>query len=1063
MIERAEALVWPSGQAREQALSRAAASAPGGLLLGGEHHYTFQGTNPLLPSLWAQTPAAKGGARPLGELAGPILVQGILGELSPAQASLAGLARGRRFPHRLWRLLVGLKAAGLAPQDLRDLHGPGASRREALALVLETYLAALNSRGLLDEADFLAQVEAHLKAGGTLSLLDAWSGLTVKQALWLRPAEVRLLKALALRLPVRVKFAMTHPRDDQGGVFRLMKKTAKALEREDSNIEVLWSDLEGEGGPLAEMALAEWGESSPAPSDHAALELVRAPGAYAEVEALVARARALADSGVPCSDILLVFPDLSLYGQMAEDVAGRLGLPLSFRRPEPLAGSPLAQAFLELLALPQRGYPRVELARVWDSPYLGPALSRLLKVPRPQGAARLLSAAGYVDAHETPAREWLQGADDQVHHSLKDGLRELADACGALRAWLAPLDQPQTLEEYAAILDKMLSLLQPAANLEAPVTDSDAAVALARDLNAAAGLERALTGLQRAAGQVGGAEALSPGRLLALLRQALEQQDAGRGAGARGGVRVLRLEDAHGLEPAWLLAGGLNQEEFPSRPSDLRLLDHDERIKLGGKAHLPVWRTEDEEFSGQEMRLLLLLGSARQGAVLASAAADLGGAPRSPSLLLSRLAKALGREAELEAPSGGVYGQTPALKDCPDERSLWAALAREALRPSNAPPPSAALAQALLFEIASRDELAERWRSLAARATVEERRARLEAMGEAGRRAQAGPFEGLIPAGPAQELLQAILADLARRRLSPTSLESYAACPMAWFLGRILGLAEEDEPAWDLAGRIEGDWVHATLARFFAPEEFDPSWDADALAARLDACLQEAGEKLAAKGRAGHGLVREARREVLRTALNQVVTEEMDALGELRPFAVEKDFGREDEGLSVAVEQGEPLRLRGRLDRLDRSEGELRVVDYKHSLSERAAKDPVRPKELAVSAFQVPVYLAAARRFWGSPDDALSARLVPTRRRDGGPGLLSLKPDDPLLSEDPEVRRRLDLEGQPNLFNAVAALWGRLSGGDFLATPENATCDYCALGGVCRSRLDPAAALEDTP
>ncbi|MCF8031563.1 MAG: PD-(D/E)XK nuclease family protein [Desulfarculaceae bacterium] len=1064
MSPRAEATVWPSGQAREQALHRAAASAPGGLLLGGELVYTFQGANALLPRLWAQVPGAHEPARPLAELAGPLLVQNILAEPSPGQPSLAGLSRGRRFPHRLWRLLVGLKAARLTPAHLRALQGPGGSRREALALMLESYLRALASRGLADEADMLDQVEARLAKGGGLPLIDSWQSLVVKQALWLRPAELRLLRMLAGRVPVRVEFALVPPRGQEDrGVFRLLAKTADALERGDSGIEVSWRDLQGEGGPLAEVALNAWDEAKSGAPNGGALELVRSPGAYAEVEALLGRARELADAGVPCSEMELVFPDLSLYGQMAEDVAARLGLPLSFRRPEPLAASPLAQSLMELLSLPQRGYPRVELARVWDSPYLGPALARVLQVPQPRDAARLLSEAGYVDGRETPARDWLQEARGRVRPSRQDRLHDLAQACGALTAWLAPLDQAQTLEDFASRIGQMLSLLEPAARLSQDAHDPEAAGVLARDLNAAAGLERALSGLHQAAVQVSGGERLSPGRLLALLRQALEQQDAGRGAGARGGVRVLRLEDAHGLEPAWLLAGGLSQEEFPARPPDLRLISGEERIALGRAAGLPVWRTEDEEFGGQEMRLLLLLGSAHQGAMLACAATDMGGGPRSPSLLLSRLAASLGREDDLAVPPGGVYGQTPPLQACPDERSLWASLARAALHPSVKEARDAALAQALLYEITRQAVLAKRWSSLAARSVVEERRARLEVLGEASRRELAGPFEGLLPDGPAHDLLQAILDQPARRRLSPTSLEQYAACPMAWFLGRVLGLAPEDEPAWDLAGRFEGEWVHAALAAFFTPRDFDPTWDAAQQAARLQDCLAQAGRDLADQGRAGHGLVQQARREVLLTALNQVVAEEMAALEGMRPLTVEAEFGREDDGLKIEVEQGEPLRLHGRLDRLDQGQGELRVVDYKHSLSPRAAKDPVRRNELAISAFQVPVYLAAARDLWGGPGDALSARLVPTRRRDSGPGLLSLEPDAPLLSEDAEVRRALAEEDAPNLFNAVAALWGRLSKGDYLATPEKATCGYCSLGGVCRSRLDPAAALEDAP
>ncbi len=1056
------AMVWPNGQAREQAQTRIAAQAPGGLLLGQEYDFTFRGTNPLLPALWDSLPGGRGDAQPLAELAGPLLVQGLVAELGREIASLAGLSRGRRFPHRLWRLLVGLKSAGLTPQHIHDLSGPGVSRRQALARVFTAYLESMHQAGLADEADQLETVVRHLGAGASLPLLEHWSGLRVCAALWLRPAELRLLRSLSSRVPVEVEFALTPPWGAGKGAFNLLEVTARALER-NQGIEVVWRDLQGEGGPLSELALAVGrGEGGSLPEGKG-LELVRTAGAYAECEALVARARDLVDCGVPAHEVLLVFPELSLYGQMAGDVASRLGLPLSFRRPEPLAATPLAQAFLALLSLPQQGFPRVELARVWDSPYLGPALARTLQVPLPRGAARLLSQAAYVDARETPARDWLRDAHNRVPARHQDRLRELARACGALTAWLAPLDQAQSLAQYAERLGRMLSRLNLASHLAPDGGGQDAARILARDLNSTQGLERAVAGLGSAADQINSGQAHTPGRLLAMLRQALEQQDAGRGAGARGGVRVLRLEDAQGLEPTYLLAGGLNQEEFPARPSDLHLLSGPERIALGRAAGLPVWRTEEEEFGGQVLRLLLLMGSARQGAMFSCAAADLSGAPRSPSLLLSQLAQGLGREADLAAPSGGVYGETPPLDQCAEERSLWASLSRAALRPHKHASNEAALAQGLLHQLARDQAAAARWRSLAGRAEVEQNRLRMEALGLEARRALAGPCDGLLLSSDAQDLLRAVLAAPKRRRLSPSSLEGYAACPLAWFLQKILGLAEEDEPAWELASRAEGDWVHAALARFFAPEEFDPAWDADQQAARLQACLELARQDLAAKGQAGHALVQAARRGVLLASLGQVVAAEMADMGELRPSRVEAEFGREDTGLEIAVAGGEPLSLHGRLDRLDAAPGRLRVVDYKHSGRATAAQEPLRRDDLAVSAFQVPVYLAAARRFWGSPDDALSARLVPTRRRERGPAILALEPDDPLLAEDPAQRRELAARGQANLFNAVAGLWERIGAGDFLATPENALCEYCSLAGVCRARLDPAASLEDAP
>lgn len=1053
------AQVWPGGQALEQAFSLNAASAPGGLLLGGGGHYTFQGKNALLPLLWSQLPPSERQARPLAELAGPVLVQRLLEALGREQAALTGISRGRRFPHRLWRLLVGLKAARLTPEDISSLPGPGAQRRSALAGLLAAYTSELAQRGLADEADQLAAVEAHLSEGGTLPLLQGWQSLEVREALWLRPAELRLLFALSHVVRVRVLFAFTPLVGSDQEVFRLLEATAKSLEGHGGDLEVEWSDLEQEGGPLAPLALSACdGREEVFALDGSALELVRAAGRYAEVEALVGRARELVDQGTPPHEIVLVFPELSLYGQMASDVAARLGLPISFRRSEPLGGTPLVQAVLELLSLPQMGYPRVELARIWDSPYLGAALSRHLQTPHPNDPARCLAQAYYVDSQETPVREWLNKAADKSEGSKAQAWRDLASTCGALTAWLAPLDRPQGLAEYCGRVERLLEALRPTPALGADAGASRwSALALARDLGAWDGLTRALRGLGRAAEQVGADMPLSPGRLLALLGQALEQQDAGSGMGARGGVRVLRLEDAQGLCPAYVLAGGLNQEEFPARPADLRLLDSAERVALGRKAGLPVWRTEEEEYGGQVLRLLLLLASARQGAVLSCCAAHLDGSPRNPSLLLDQIARRLGRGDELKAPPGSVFGDVAPVSQCRDVRSLWSAIARDLLRPRYDAAPRESAAQAALHVLTQNPAVADVWRSLASRARVEEHRLRLEALPPEARLAQGGPFDGLLLKGPAREFLASLLAEPARRKLSPSALEAYMACPMQWFLARVLGLSELREPGWDLERSEEGTWVHETLARFFAPGEFDPTWGEAAQGKRLVHCLAQAMDKLP-----GHGLVQQARQGVLAHTLATVVAREMEAMGALRPAKVEAEFGGKDPEappLEVPLDQGRPLHLIGRLDRLDHGPGALRVVDYKHAGRKDKITGPLKQDELGVSAFQMPVYLVAASELWGKAENALSARVVPTRKMEQEPEQRDFAQGDPLLSTDPAARRELAASGAPNLFNSIVALWGRLEGGQFLALPEQGPCDFCQMGGVCRARVNAAAAL----
>ncbi|MBI5521804.1 MAG: PD-(D/E)XK nuclease family protein [Desulfarculus sp.] len=1074
--DAAWAEIWPSRLALEQRQRELAASS-GGLHLAGRL-FTFQGRHGIFERLFSQMPPLVG-RRPLAELAGPLLLHQILRQEAPGQGLFAGLRQGRRLPHGLWRLLVQVKAAGFDSQQLLGLASARASERlSALAQLLAQYQERLDSLGLADQADCLAGLEAWLTKGQLPPLLEGWSGLEVRQALWLRPLEVRLLGGLARLMPVRVCFALLEPRADPWGVYGLLAATAQALESgHGGDIEVVWRPPRS--GPLAELAArvldpSQAGPEQPSP----ALELRRLPGRYAEVEALARRALDLVEAGVPAHHIALVFPDLALYGPLAADVAGRLGLPLSFRRGQPLAAHPLAQALLGLLALPLSGYTRPELAQVWESPYLAAPLAAWLLGPGqavPPGAGRLLARAGYVDGRETPAAAWLRRAAQRWPGREGAALELLARACQGLQAGLAGLglEEPQALGGYARAVGQVLMRLAPpglagAAGQGGAACPWPQEVAVA-DLAAWQGLKQARQALEQAADQVGGAEPLSPGRCLALWREVLARAEVGAGQGQAGGVAVLRLEDAQGLRPHTLLMGGLSQAEFPRRPAQ-HLLSRQERLDLGRRAGLPVWRTEEEEYGGQVLRLVLLLSSAREGAWLTSAASDATGRPQAPAFVLSDLARLRGQD--LPSPAGGVFGQLPPLAEAREPLALWGGLAGALLRPG-APPEQAGLASALLERLLSEPEQARRWQDIAARARVEQERAALDLLAGPARLAASGAFAGRLLAGPALELLRDRLARPEARRLSPSSLETYAACPLSWYFSRLLGLAEEGQPGWDIERRSEGQWVHHALALFFAPGEFDPAWDGPARRERLTRCLDQAREDLRGQGVFGHDLVWLARRQALLASLGQVVEAEWRELEGLRPLAVEAVLdGQGREGLTLAVDGGAPLTLVGRLDRLDQGPGRLRLTDYKHTsqpaIPRQAAYPPLPGKNAPPGdpplegSLQIPIYLAGAAELFAGPGQVLSARLVNTRL----PGekrcyTRDLSPGDALLARDPATRQAQAQAGQPNLYNHVQGLWTNLSQGDLAPRPSREHCQYCPYALVCRAR--PTVGLDDDP
>lgn len=1075
--------IWPSRLALEERRRQLAAQA-GGLILEGRL-FTFQGRHGILDRLFSQMPP-RPGRRPLPELAGPLLLHQLLRQPGQPLDLFKGLAAGRRLPHRLWRLLVQVKSAGLDAIQVRRLAASRSSGRlAALAGLLESYQAHLERLGLADEADRLAGLERWLAGDDTPELLAGLAGLEVRQALWLRPLDLRLLAALARRLPVRVCFALAEPAQDPRGVFSLLAATASSLEAgRAGDLEVSWQAEAP--GPLADLAASALnsildGQATADGPPSPPLEFLRPAGRYAEVEALARRALALMESGVPAHQIALVFPDLSLYGPMTADVAGRLGLPVFFRRGRPLAAAPLAQDLLALLALPLGGYARAELARVWESPYLARPLAAWLLGPGqepPRGAARLLGRAGYVDGRETPAAACLRRAAQRSQGEAPARLELLARACQGLQAQLRGLglESTQSLAAYALALGRLLGHLelgpQALTGAAGRFTYAGREALAVRDLAAWQGLKQAQQALEQAARQLDDEQPLTPGRCLALWREVLAAQEVAEGQGQAGGVPVLRLEDAQGLKPHTLLMGGLGQGEFPQRPAQ-HLLARQERLDLGRLAGLPVWRTEDEEYGGQVLRLVLLLSSARQGAVLASPAADANGRPLAPAFVLTDLARRLGQE--LPAPTGGLYGQLPPLDQALEPLALWGGLAGALLGPSAAagqgPGQGPQLARAVLELLEDEPSQARRWQEIKTRAGVEQARAGLDLLSGPERLAASDAFGGRLRTGPALGLLGALLADPQRRRLSPSSLETYAACPWSWLAGRLLRLAPDDQPGWDLQGRQEGDWVHRALALFFAPAEFDPGWDQDARLARLERCLDQARAELAEQGRPGHDLAWQARRRMLLAGLGRVLENEWQDLGEMRPLAVEAPLGPPgQEGLTLEVNGGPPLLLLGRLDRLDRGPGRLRLTDYKHTRNEAVIRQGLYPPEPPKNAptgdpplsgaLQIPIYLAAAAENFLRDGEVLQGRLVNTRRFWQKPGYTRhLQPGDALFSRDLATRQGLDQAHEPNLYNHVRALWQALAGGDLAPRPSLDNCRYCPYGLACRAR--PVVGSED--
>lgn len=218
------------------------------------------------------------------------------------------------------------------------------------------------------------------------------------------------------------------------------------------------------------------------------------------------------------------------------------------------------------------------------------------------------------------------------------------------------------------------------------------------------------------------------------------------------------------------------------------------------------------------------------------------------------------------------------------------------------------------------------------------------------------------------------------RSVSPTSLQVWAECPFAYFLGYVLRVTENERPedVLSISPLDRGNLVHEALETFIRemPERASPSqpWS-PAERAHLAALGKRLCDQYESAGRTGKRLLWLLERERIgRDLLSLLDADEALRIAKgVVPKAVELSFGLEQTGqppVAVRLESGQVLAFRGRIDRVDLSPDGSRVVvlDYKTG-SARAAyrqldKDPLAAGRL----LQLPVYALAAGQQFGTAE-----------------------------------------------------------------------------------------------
>lgn len=779
------------------------------------------------------------------------------------------------------------------------------------------------------------------------------------------------------------------------------------------------------------LAIAEaLGHTEPAPRGEApaATHITVAPDVEEEVRTVVRSILADLDRGMELADLAILYPNSgSPYARVLHEQLAAAGIAFNGPAARTLAENVPGRHLLKLLRLPDGDFARTDVM-AWltsapvrmESGDLAPsarwdALSRAAHVlDRPQRWQQRLALHGEL------LRTRREDALKEGYERRASALAHEAEQAEALARFIAELNDAlnsgdrQTWREFAAWAK---ALQRRYLGSPDDLAGEDGQDALADE---AEQIEEILDGLVPL-----DAFERQTHVDLPTFRRTLEHllTTAGTRTGSFGrGVFVGHAGAAAGLEFSTVYFVGLAEGDAPLRGGDDPLLPGEEREAAGGA--LP----QRERLREQRRDYLAALASAPR-VVLSYALSDMQAQrKRLPSRwLLESASRLAGRRI--------LTDDLPWLRNEP-----WLTVV-ESFEASVRGAASHANAQELRLRrmlSAAGDELVRTEHPHVAAGIG-------SAQGRAGRGFTR--WDGNI--GPHEEL-----APNPERPTSPTRLETWARCPMRYFLQSVLDVEEFEEPEdrLDMSPLDRGTLIHEVLERFFeaaGPRPPGQEWS-DADRQLLREIAEQHCREAEAKGLTGKSLLWQLDREQLLHDLDEFLTFELVRRRDttFQFVKAEHEFGITPDAVPpviVELEDGRRVAFRGKIDRIDRdAEGALRVYDYKRS-QEKYYRQVDTDVVDRGTRLQLPVYALAAQQEFGDAETPVEAHFWFVKQAEG---------------ENKPYALRGGAIGEPQVARFREVLGTMLDGigeGVFPANPgarrddigsfEN--CAYCPFDRVC--------------
>lgn len=203
------------------------------------------------------------------------------------------------------------------------------------------------------------------------------------------------------------------------------------------------------------------------------------------------------------------------------------------------------------------------------------------------------------------------------------------------------------------------------------------------------------------------------------------------------------------------------------------------------------------------------------------------------------------------------------------------------------------------------------------------------------------PYDGLLGSANAREVLRERFG-LDKLVISATSLEDFFGCPFYYFQKHVLGIErwEEPEAALSIDAMDLGSLYHAILEDYYRSRGNN-----------IATVAERHFNEFQRRGVTGYPTVWEVKKQIIIEELDAFIERDRNASVGWRPT----DFEREFRSIAAAP----PVRLRGTIDRIDRSDdgGRARVLDYKTGRLPRNIRDD---SLTGGEALQLPLYILAA-------------------------------------------------------------------------------------------------------